>query len=145
VGFLGINNVSLITTLKSFLAAPKAIDKALDVGEKITSGIISGLDKLVFTDEERADIKQKSNELLLEFWGKIANENTEQSKARRSLAMMTFKVYFFLLLAGVVVYKIDTAYSQFIFDVAGTLTWLVSGIAAIFFGPHQLSKVIKKK
>ena len=137
--------MSFLTVIKSVFATPKAIDKALDVGEKITSGIISGLDKLIFTEEEKSDVQQKASETLLDFWKTIALENTEQSQARRMLATMTFKVYFFLLLAGVTVYGFDVGYSKFIFDVAGTMTWLVAGVAAIYFGPNQLSKIIKKK
>jgi len=137
--------MSLFTSIKALFATPKTIDKALDVGEKITNGVISGLDKLWHTEEEKSDARQKGTETLLEFWKVIANENTEQSKARRELAKMTFKVYFFLLLAGVTVYKFDSEYSKFIFEVAGTLTTLVMGIAAIYFGPNQISKVWKKK
>lgn len=136
--------MSLFTGIKALFTTQKSIDKALDIGEKITTGVISGLDKLWYTDEEKADARQKGSDTLLKFWEVIANENTEQSKARRELAKMTFKVYFFLLLAGVTVYKFDSEYSKFIFDVAGTLTGLVMGIAAIYFGPQQISKVWKK-
>lgn len=137
--------MNFLSTIKAVFATPKTIDKAMDVGEKVTTGIISGIDKLIFTDEEKSDVRQKANDTLLSFWTTVASENTEQSKARRFLAIMTFKVYFFLLLAGVAVYKFDPEYSKFIFDVAGTLTGLVMGVAAIFFGPHQLSKVLKTK
>lgn len=137
--------MSFFAGIKAVFAAPKAIDKALVVGEKITDGVISGLDKIWFTDEEKSEAKQKGSETLLKFWEVIAKENTEQSKARRELAKMTFKVYFFLLLAGVTVYKFDPEYSKFIFEVAGTLNILVAGVAAIYFGPQQISKVWKKK
>jgi len=130
---------------KALFGTPKAIDKALDVGEKITNGVISGIDKLWYTPEEKAENRQKANETLLGFWKTIATENTEQSKARRELAKMTFKVYFFLLLAAVTVYKFDAEYSKFIFGVAGTLTGLVLMIAGIYFGPHQIAKIWKGK
>ena len=136
--------MSIFTGIKALFSTPKTIDKAVDIGAKVTDGIISGLDKLVFTEEEKSDVKQKASETLLEFWKVIASENTEQSKARRSLAMMTFKVYFSLLLIGVTVYKFDAEYSKFIFDVAGTLTGLVLMIAGIYFGPQQIAKIWKK-
>uniref|UniRef100_A0A6M3L083 Holin n=1 Tax=viral metagenome TaxID=1070528 RepID=A0A6M3L083_9ZZZZ len=137
--------MSFLTTIKSIFSTSTSIDKAVEVGEKIADGVIAGLDKIWLTEEEKADNKQKATETVLAFWKVVATENTEQSKARRQLAVMTFKVYFSLLLIGVTLYKFDANYAKFVFDVAGTLTWLVSGIAAIFFGPHQLSKIIEKK
>ncbi len=137
--------MAFFSGIKALFSAPKTIDKAVDIGAKVTDGIIAGIDKLWHTEEEKADAQQKGTETLLKFWEVIANENTEQSKARRVLAQMTFKVYFFLLLAGVAVYKFDAEYSRFIFEVAGTLTALVMGVAAIYFGPQQISKVWKKK
>jgi len=136
--------MSIFTGIKALFSTPKTIDKAVDIGAKVTDGIISGLDKLVFTEEEKSDVKQKASETLLEFWKVIASENTEQSKARRYLAVETFKVYFFFVLMGAAVYKFDSEFAKFLFDIAGTLTWLVSGIAAIYFGPHQFAKIWKK-
>lgn len=137
--------MSFFAGMKAIFTTQKSIDKALDVGDKITTGVIAGIDKLWFTEEERVENKQKANETLLKFWEAVATENTEQSKARRTLAQMTFKVYFFLLLAGVSVYRFDAGYSKFIFEVAGNITPLVMGIAAIYFGPQQIAKVWKKK
>lgn len=131
--------------LSKLFVSQKSIDTAVKTGAKVTEGIMAGLDKIWFTAEEKSDAQQKATDTLLKFWETVAKENTEQSKARRILAVMTFRVYFFLLLTAVAVYKIDTNYSVFIFDVAGTLTILVTGVAAIYFGPHQISKIWKKK
>jgi hypothetical protein len=111
----------------------------------IADGVMAGLDKVWFTDEEKSEARQKGSDTLLKFWEVIANENTEQSKARRELAKMTFKVYFSLLLMAVAVYGFDVEYAKFIFSVAGVLTVLVTGIGAIYFGPQQISKIWKKK
>lgn len=90
--------MSIFTGIKALFSAPKTIDKAVDVGDKITTGIIAGLDKIWHTEEEKSDAQQKANETLLGFWKTVANENTEQSKARRELANMVFKVYFSLFI-----------------------------------------------
>ena len=131
--------------ISALFSTPKTIDTAVETGAKITSGIISGLDKIWMTTEEKSDAQQKGTETLLKFWEVIANENTEQSKARRELAKMTFKVYFSLLLMAVAVYGFSEKYAAFIFSVAGTLTVLVMGVAAIYFGPNQISKIWTKK
>jgi len=57
--------------------------------------LISGIDKIAYTDEEKAEVHQKGTETILKFWEVIARENTEQSKARRILTRMTFQVFFF--------------------------------------------------
>lgn len=131
--------------ISKLFTSQKSIDTAVETGAKVTEGIMSGLDKIWFTEEEKSDAQQKASDTLLKFWDITTKENTEQSKARRMLAVMTFRVYFFLLLTAVAMYKVDMDYSAFIFDVAGTLTILVTGVAGIYFGPHQLSKVWKKK
>ena len=123
--------------IKAALATPKTVDKAVD-------GVISGIDKCFFTEEEKSEARQKAGDTLLKFWELTTKENTQQSIARRTLAKMTFQVYFFLVLAGAIVYKFDSAYAKFLFDVAGSMTWLITVIAGMYFGPHQLSKVWKR-
>ena len=129
---------------KLFLT-PKTIDTAVETGAKIATGLMEGLDEVWHTPQEKSEARQKANETLLEFWKSIAAENTEQSKGRRKLAMMTFKVYFFFLLASAVMYGFSTEYAKFSLSLAGIITFLVTMIAAIYFGPHQIQKIWKKK
>ncbi len=129
----------------SFLtSSTKAIETTMETGEKIVDGLMSGLDKVWYTDEEKSDAKQKASETILKFWQCVANENTEQSKARRELAKMTFKVYFFFLLTALVLYGFDKEYAKFALGLAGAITFLVSAIGIIYFGPHQFQKIVKK-
>ena len=121
-----------------------ATDKTLKIGEKITDGITRGVDALIFTDEEKNQLRQHGAEILLDFWKSVSSENTQQSMARRELAKMTMQVFFSLLLAGVAVFKFDKVFADFIFSVAKEITWLVTLVAGIYFGPHQLSKIISK-
>jgi len=137
--------MSIITGIKALFMAPKTIDKAVDVGAKVADGIIAGLDKIWHTEEEKSDAQQKATETLLGFWKTIANENTQQSEARRWLAKESFKVYFFFILMGATVYKYDPEFSKVLLDFAGTLTWLIAMIAGIYFGPQQISKIWPKE
>lgn len=129
-----------ILSVLSFLS-PKSIDKAVDAGKNITDGMIAGIDKVWYTNEEKAEAKQKASETILKYWEAIAKENTEQSKARRFLASLTFVVFFLFLVVSAGVYKWDIEYSKFLLDLAGKISWLVSAIAVIYFGPHQLQKL----
>jgi len=129
----------------SFLtSSTKTVETATEAGKSIIDGIISGIDKIAYTDEEKAEARQKGSETILKFWEVIARENTEQSKARRILAKMTFQVFFFFLLAAAVVYKFDPGYAKFLLILAGKIMFLVSAIGVIYFGPHQLQKIVKK-
>ena len=129
----------------SFLtSSTKTVETATEAGKSIVDGLISGIDKIAYTDEEKAEARQKGSETILKFWEVIARENTEQSKARRILAKMTFQVFFFFLLAAAVVYKFDPEYAKFLLILAGKIMFLVSAIGVIYFGPHQLQKIVKK-
>ena len=106
--------------------------------------MISGIDAIAYTDEEKADARQKGTETILKFWEVISKENTEQSKARRILAKMTFQVFFFFLLVAAVVYKFDPGYAKFLLILVGKIMFLVSAIGVIYFGPNHLQKIVKK-
>lgn len=134
----------------SFLTGgTKTAQDVAEMGKTITNGIVNGIDALVYTDEEKAQATQKAMETLLEYWKVISKENTEQSKARRELAKLTFRVYFGLIIAGVTAFFLSVLTglagmaeaAKFTFGVVEKITWLVGMIAGIYFGPHQLSKV----
>ena len=79
--------------LFSFLSGnTKSVEKVVDAG-------ISGLDKLFFTEEEKADYNNKLQELHLEFVKITANESTSQSISRRMICLPV--VYVWLLLTVV--------------------------------------------
>lgn len=126
----------------SFLnSGTKAAENATDIAKTLTGGIVSGIDALVLTDEEKTQYSAQAGELYLRFYETFGKENSEQSKARRALATMTFKVFFALILMGVAVYKLDPKYAAYIFDIVKSITWLVGMVAGAYFIPHQISKV----
>ncbi len=130
----------------SFLnSGTKAAENATDIVKTLTGGIVSGLDALVLTDEEKVQYNAKAAGLVLDFHKNFSKENSEQSKARRGLAVGTFQVYFFLILAGVALYKIDNGYAIYCFKVVESITWLVGMVAGAYFIPHQISKVYTNK
>ena len=128
-----------------FGTGEKAVDTASDVAKTVSNGLYNGLDMVWYTDEEKAQQSHKNNELLYKFWDLISKENTEQSKARRSMAESTLNVYFSLILMGVAVWGFSPSYAAYIFKVVGTLTYLTVPIGAIYFGPHQFAKLKKKE
>ncbi|MHC1625559.1 MAG: hypothetical protein ACXQS2_06120 [Methermicoccaceae archaeon] len=123
----------------------KTIEAGADIAKTITGGVVGGIDALFYTDEEKAQAALEGRKVILKYWDTFAKENSEQSKARRELAKMTFQVYFFLLLLCVAVWPLNREYGVFVFNLAVKITWLVGMIAATYFVPHQMSKVWKSK
>lgn len=130
--------------------SPKALEDVTETGRKLSLGIMDGLDHLRFGEQERAEFSQKGAEIILKFWDKMAQENSEQSKARRELAVLTLKSFFYMLFLAIVCRIAGTflesmlGVSKFIVEIAlsGIVGGLVISIGAIYFGPHQLSKIV---
>ena len=47
-------------------------------------------------------------------------------------------------MSAAMVYKFDPEYAKFLLILAGKIMFLVSAIGVIYFGPHQLQKIVKK-
>jgi uncharacterized membrane protein YukC len=123
------------------IGSTKATDTVIETGQTLINGLVNGVDSLMLTPEEKIQYSQKAADTILEFWKQTATENSEQSKARRDLAKMSFQVFYFMIMAGVVTFPFLPKYSEFIFGVADSLTFIISSIVIIYFGPHQISKV----
>ena len=130
----------LFSTTKS---AAKTVETASEISEAIVEGTISGIDKLVFTPEEKADYLATARETLLKFWGTFQNENNIRSIARRELAKMSFQVFFFLILAATFLFPFQPEYAKFVFGIVKELFWLINAICLTYFVPHQVSKIWK--
>ena len=128
----------------------KAVEDTVTIGGNIAGGIMSGLDKLILTDQERLQGGQKGAEIVLGFWKAVASESTAQSIARRMLATKIINAFLnmiFIAIAcrvgGVFAPKL-TEVALFILKIAlsGIVGGLVISIGTIYFGPHQLSKIV---
>ena len=68
---------------------------------KIVDAGIAGADKLVFTQEERADYDRKLQELHLEFIRLSANESSVRSVTRRLICLPIVYSWLFLILYNI--------------------------------------------
>lgn len=130
-------------------SATKAAENATEIGKTITDGIVSGLDALVFTEEEKAQYSADSGKLYLKFWETFGHENSEQSKARRELAKMTFRHFWNLVYMLIATKSLSLVFPQIIplaetiFTIifSTVIVSLVLGVGGTYFVPHQLSKL----
>ena len=141
--------------IAKIFASTKAVEDVTETGKKLSLGLMDGLDHMRFGEQERAEFSMKGAGIILSFWDKVAQESTEQSKARRALAMLTLKSFFYMIFLAIICRIVGTfiepltGVATFIIELAlsGIVGGLVISIGAIYFGPHQLSKIVdfKKK
>jgi len=74
----------------------KGASKILDAG-------ISGIDSLIFTQEEKAKLAQKMGEQHVELMKVIANESTPQSLSRRYLTLLVVGAFTFLIIGSALI------------------------------------------
>ena len=130
--------MSLISWLSS---TPKVIDAAASV---ITTGM-KGIDALFYTDEEKAEGKEKVFQLWLDTQKVLAGESSIRSMTRRAVALAFVFSYLIMLLGCIPVYFFDQEYAKFILQVAGVITPVVGGISFFFFGSYAVNSIRSKK
>lgn len=121
------------------------VGKGIDIADKAVDGIFSGIDKLVFTDEEKADYSKEAAKIYLEHQKTTLGENTAKSITRRKLAVMVMAVFLFLLLFAVAVYKYDSEWSKFSLQTAGTLSTGFTAIIVFYFGYYAIGNLMDKR
>ena len=101
----------------------------------------SGIDLLVYTDEEKAQARQKGFEIWIKQQETIANESTHRPVTRRSIAVDTSRLFLLLVGVSALAYPISSAWCQHILDVlVGTnMVVLVGLIMTFYFGPSHIA------
>ena len=126
-----------------FLDWFKTSSKAVDMADKVVDGAIAGIDKLFFTDEEKADMSQKAFELWIELQRAIAGESSIRSITRRILAILIMGSFLLMLLAAAFIWIFNPLWSKFILEVAGNLSNLVLAIGIFYFGYYAVGGVVR--
>ena len=124
-------------------SALKTAETGARIVEKSTDGIISGIGKLVFTEQEKSEINMEAAKAIIDMQKAHTVENSEQSKARRYLAMLTFWFHYCFIIGLVVLYRIDPDWCNeaLIVLVKIDTSYLMLMVAGAYFVPYQLSKL----
>lgn len=117
-------------------------DKALDIAEKATGGIIRGIDALVFTDEEKANLGKQIAETHIKLMEVLTGENTARAITRRILAVMAYSVFFFLILASFAVFRIDPGWSKHALSLIELMATIILTITIFYFGYYGITNGI---
>lgn len=116
--------------------------KKLD-GQKVFDDVSSGIDKLFYTNEEKADQAQKAVDTYLEWYRLTLNENSARSITRRYLAIMFASVYLLLLVGSAVAKIFNDAYATHLWDLSKTLGPYVGGIMGFYFMYYGVQSILK--
>ena len=122
----------------SFLKAPETIDKML-------SAVISTGDALVYTDEEKAEMKKEMAKIHLDHIKATAGENNHTSVARRWLSVLIIVPFVLLTLGSAILDafgmpEIANHWQELAMEDYSNLIMMV---CVFYFGPH-LAKALKK-
>lgn len=100
------------------------------------------VDKLFFTDEEKADQFMKMADKTVEFYGKTLEENTTRSKTRRWIAYMVIGVNVILAIIASVLFVLGKPYEGII-EIARAFSLPMAFITAIafFFGGYYFKNI----
>lgn len=122
-----------------FKSSAKAVDVAGDLLEKGASGI----DKMFYTQEEKAIASQKYFEGWLDFQKMLGSESMPSAVSRRILAWIIAGVFCFLVVCGVAIYKVDPLWSKFIFEEGvSRLEFGFGAVITTYFVTGGIAKVI---
>lgn len=110
--------------------------------EKVIDGAKNGLDKLFYTDEEKADAAKEVREWFIEY----LKATQPQNLARRFIAITVTLLWGFLILTGVAAFSVEVmlgtseaVIALFIFKVLTDIVAIpFAGLMAFYFLTHTL-------
>ena len=125
----------------SFLTTtPKVADAAIDTLKDIRSGI----DKVFFTQEEKADAMKIAFDQYLELMKTTNQENSAKSITRRILAILIMGSYLLQAFMAIGLYKIDIEWCMFILKVMKAEATMVTSVTIFYFGYYGIKQILKK-
>ena len=118
-------------------------DKVIETGADLIKMGASGIDKLFYTDEEKAEAGRKVMDQVLEM-NRIANEESSiRSITRRAIAWVIIGIFcIFSISALVVTLMGKTAITASILQLMGTLSlpMITLAVVVFYFGNHIINK-----
>ncbi len=121
----------------------KSSEKAVDTAASLIDAGVNGIDKLFFTDEEKAEASSKFYENWISTLKLLVDTESIRSITRRYLAISVIGTWLLLIITGTSVYIAglkDAA--EFTFRVVQDMTVPVLAVIGFYFGPEMISRVL---
>ena len=124
----------------------RLFSKPID-SNKVIDFVAGAMDRINFTDQERAVHNLKMADAVAKFAAETLSESTDRSVTRRYLAIIIVTLYLVLVLGVIALAFFDPTRAKMVMDImAGYhLTTAFIMILAFFFGGYYLNGAIKQK
>lgn len=110
--------------------------KSAKSAETIVDGFVNGADKLFYTEEEKAEARERAQGQWLDALKIDADASNIRSVTRRWIAIIAVAHYFLWIDAALIAYAWDAAeFAKFAFKIITDVFWLIFTIASFYFGP----------
>ena len=131
----------------NLFSSSKAVDNVLDKDNGLLAQAGEWIGNMSYTDEEKAESRERLNQSLVEYIGTTLSENTTRSKTRRFVAIMWISVELFLVLLTCGGAPFDIELAKFYWSVATSelMFWGTMSVIGFFFGPYMIGNHFKRK
>jgi D-alanyl-lipoteichoic acid acyltransferase DltB (MBOAT superfamily) len=126
-----------------WLTGVRTAEKAMEIADKATGGLIAGVDAMFFTDEEKSRANFQITEAAIKMIAITQGEATVRSITRRVLAWLIMCTFLFLLLFGTMIFKVDPEWSAYCLNSAKALTFLATPVGIFYFGYYGVKAMTK--
>ena len=132
--------------LLSWITGAKQSGEVID---KVSTGLVKGVDMLFFTEEEKAIYSAKAGELWIKTQGVLAEENTARTLTRRYISIAVMYSWLMMVLSTFLLALWETITNggivnalQLFTTVNQVMGTIVLAIIVFYFGPSALGRII---
>jgi len=126
----------------------KTSTKAVDTATGLIDAAKDGIDKLFYTDEEKAEQGAKFYDNWLQMVTLMVDTESIRSITRRYLAVSVIGVWLYLIVLGTATFIFGGASAEksaeFVFKVVSSMDWQVIAIIGFYFGPEMIGRMLDK-
>lgn len=115
--------------------------------DKVIDFTTGALDRINFSNQERADYNLKLAEALAEYTQKTLDESSDKSITRRYIAVLFIAIYMAIVIGTIIMAAIDLELAKSVIDIADNyyLTTAFIMVLAFFYGGYYISGIVKQK
>lgn len=120
----------------------KALLGGSESGSKILDATISGIDSVVYTEQEKAEDKKTAVTNFIEYMKVVANQSTPTAISRRIVAWGVISLVWYLVVVSTVLIMLGK--KDMVEDITAIgevyrIGWAFGSIIIFYFGPHLIN------
>jgi len=119
--------------------------KAVETINTLATGAVAAIDKIVFTDEEKADGIREVVNIVIERVKLASGESSVRSITRRIIAIMFCGAFLSLLLGSGAVYPWFKDWALHLYNLSTTLKNPIIAIIIFYFGSYGIGYLMDKR